>query len=680
MNPTASHARDIANNHFGNNTKIHQGDVYHYPPDQIDRCLADLRPTDPRLDKTRIQQTKGGLLKSSYYWIIENENFKQWRDNKQNQLLWIKGDPGKGKTMLLCGVIDELMPIVKLMDQSANTVLSYFFCQGTDSSINNATAVLRGLIYLLIDQEPSLISYLQKKYNHAGKDLFLDKNAWVALSEIFATILGDLRTKTIILIIDALDECEEGLRELLDIIIQHSSLPHVKWIISSRNRADIQQQLDSHISQGILSLELKENAKLVSQAVDAYIKYSVSQLHSIKDNQGLKDKLQVLMREKANGTFLWVSLIIKELEKAESWELMEVVKEMPTDLTAVYKRMLRQIKHLERRNPEFCQNILSTVFTAYRPLSLAELGILSSLPNEISENFKAIKKLIIMCGSFLTIREGNIYFIHQSAKDFLSSEEFQHNISKRHLDIYKQSIKAMSRLHKNIYNLPDFGFKPKNIQPPDPDPLAPMQYSCLFWADHLCDASKPNNKLADDKVLWLFLKDHLLHWLESLSLLGKLPDSMHSIRKILQELQSSISPQLIRFLKDIEKFISSYGSIIDRAPLQAYGSALVFSPRLSEVKIQQWKEKLLFVKDIDGIKDHNVHLQTLEGHSSSVLAIAFSPDSKTLASASNDNTVQLWDAATGAPQQTLEGHRYWVSAIAFSLDSKTLASASNDGI
>src|SRR5256714_10373098 len=159
-------------------------------------CVQHLRLTDPRDDKMRIEGTKGGLLEGCYHWILENSDFQQWRNNQQSQLLWIKGDPGKGKTMMLCGIVNELK-----MSMAKTDLLSYFFCQATDFRINNATAVLRGLVYLLVDQQPSLISHIRKKHDHVGRALFEDVNAWVALSEIFTNILQDPRLKSTYLII-----------------------------------------------------------------------------------------------------------------------------------------------------------------------------------------------------------------------------------------------------------------------------------------------------------------------------------------------------------------------------------------------------------------------------------------------------------------------------------------------
>ena len=79
--------------------------------DKLNKCLGDLRSTDPRHDKKRIEDTNSGLLEDSYRWILENSDFQRWRNDEQSRLLWIKGDPGKGKTMLLCGIVDEFKQV-----------------------------------------------------------------------------------------------------------------------------------------------------------------------------------------------------------------------------------------------------------------------------------------------------------------------------------------------------------------------------------------------------------------------------------------------------------------------------------------------------------------------------------------------------------------------------------------
>ncbi|KAK4246698.1 nucleoside phosphorylase domain-containing protein [Corynascus novoguineensis] len=260
------------------------------------KYLKDLRITDPRHDKIRIEQTKGGLLAGLHRWILDNADFQRWQDDEQSRLLWIKGDPGKGKTMLLCGIIKELEPQYHL---------SFFFCQASDPRVNNATAVLRGLIYLLVDQQPSLISHVQKKYDAEGDPLFRDVNAWVALSEIFIAILEDPTLPPTRLIIDALDECIEGLDLLLGLVVRTSSVySGVKWIVSSRNWPIIEKILDTATQKVRLSLELNEES--VSAAVTTYIQFKVDWLAERNwYSNDTRDAVECYLSTNAYGTFLW---------------------------------------------------------------------------------------------------------------------------------------------------------------------------------------------------------------------------------------------------------------------------------------------------------------------------------------------------------------------------------------
>jgi hypothetical protein len=138
--------------------------------------------------------------------------------------------------MLLIGIINELRNEAQSVLISDKGIVLYFLCQATDSRLNNALAILRGLIYLLITQRPSLVIHLQDKYEHAGSKLFDDSSAFYSLSEVFKEMLYDCQQAPIYLAIDALDECETELPQLLNIITQTAdNFNHIKWVVSSRN-------------------------------------------------------------------------------------------------------------------------------------------------------------------------------------------------------------------------------------------------------------------------------------------------------------------------------------------------------------------------------------------------------------------------------------------------------------
>ncbi|KAF2189151.1 WD40 repeat-like protein, partial [Zopfia rhizophila CBS 207.26] len=648
-------------------------------------CLQHLRITDPRDDKKRIEETKGGLLEDSYRWILENPDFQRWRDDQQSRLLWIKGDPGKGKTMLLCGIVNELKKSMAKTD-----LLSYFFCQATDSRINNATGVLRGLLYLLADRQRSLISYIQEKHDYAGKALFEDANAWVALSEIFTNILQDQSLNSTYLIVDALDECITDLPKLLDFIAQKSSVSsRVKWIVSSRNRPDIEERLERAGHKLRLCLEL--NAESVSTAVSIFIKHKVLQLGQRKKyDDKTRDAVLSHLSLHANDTFLWVALVCQNLENTRRRKTLAKLNAFPPGLDSLYERMMEQICNSDDADDaDLCKRILASIAIVYRPITLEELTSLTEMLDDKADDLEWLREIISLCGSFLTIRQDTIYFVHQSAKDFLFTKAlnliFPFGIEEAHYTAFWRSLQVMSKsLRRDMYNLRALGYPAERVTQPDPDPLAASRYSCIYWVDHLCDwnSNSANHGIdsQDKGAIENFIRKKYLYWLEALSLCRSMSEGVLAMAKLNALAQRRAdAPSFIKILQDARLFIMYHVQAIHNSPLQVYASALIFSPDRSLIRSYFKEEEPKWISIKPAIGDQwSACLQTLKGHSDLVSSVAFSHDSARLASASHDKTVKIWDASSGECLQTLKGHSYYVRSVAFSHDSTRLASASYD--
>ncbi|KAJ6017959.1 hypothetical protein N7451_001338 [Penicillium sp. IBT 35674x] len=412
-------------------------------------CLRDLQTTNPRDDKSRIEATKGGLLRDSYNWALEDKNFLDWHyREKGGGILWVRGDPGKGKTMLLCGIIDE---ISKLNPGS----ISFFFCQATDTRLNYATAVLRGLIYMMIEQDPSLISHVRQRYDESGKQLFENPNAWHALSAIFVEMLQ--HSEEPCLIIDALDECTTGLSSLLELIVKVSSThPHVKWIVSSRNWPQIKEHMSMIPENKRMALEMNESS--VSEAVKIFIHDRVQHLAKLKRySQQIFDAVYSYLLLNAQGTFLWVALVCERLASIPRLRTIEKLTAFPPGLDALYERMMQQV--CEHEEAPLCKDILGLISTTYRPITIDELTAFIELPEYVLEDgYESLEEIIGYCGSFLTVSENTIFFVHQSAKDYLLEkakvEILPDGMAGKHIFILENSLAIMDKkLRRNILSL-----------------------------------------------------------------------------------------------------------------------------------------------------------------------------------------------------------------------------------
>ncbi|PHH49659.1 Vegetative incompatibility protein HET-E-1 [Ceratocystis fimbriata CBS 114723] len=617
------------------------------------RCLSDLHITDPYIEKKNIEEKKGGLLKDSYKWILDHADFQHFRNEMQSGVLWIRGDPGKGKTMLLCGLIDEL-------ESSSLAPISYFFCQATGGSRLNTATSLSIILHAATHSSPNI-----------------QEDPWHDLCEITTAMLNDPTLENTVLIVDALDECSVGLQRLLNFIIVPS---RAKWVVSSRNWPDIEEKLGNGDQKSKIHLELNQHS--VSKAVESYIASKVEYLSKSKGyDDDMKNAVLDYLTANADGTFLWVALVCQELShvKTKKRHTLSTLKKIPAGLSPLYERMLGHIS--ESNDGSICEEILAITLTVYRPITLHQLHALVKELKPCGQ--KEVEDIIASCGSFLSLHNGFVNFVHLSAKDYLRSEAsdkmLPYGIAQRHQTMFERSLDLLCRtLKRDIYHLQAPGCLIHEVSVPDPDPLASIKYSCLSWVDHFEDSAEHGLTSGEDKILSFFKNDYL-HWLEALSLPKSVSEAGRAIGTLQAYLQDKASQDLQDIIKDARLFLLSHGGIIEGAPLQVYISALIFSPTNSLTRQHFIHEQPSWIELNSGVEGNwNACLQTLKGHGGGVTSVVFSKDGQRLASGSSDHTVKIWDATSGTCLQTLKGHGDTVTSVVFSNDGQRLASGSDD--
>jgi hypothetical protein len=363
-------------------------------------CMAlKSASSDPREDRQELITRNGLLSDGTCSWILRNEAFQSWLNSTSSRRLWIPGSPGKGKTVLAT-VVTEYLETRK--DENNFTLLEYYF-NNTDTARNNATSILRSLIFLILEQRP-------KTFKHIPKfDEKLDSVAeWPlkTLCRIFRNMVKDPDIGEMYFILDALDECVDGRDDLISVVRMlgsHSGYPakNIRILVLSRHHpTSIEMEFSSDPT-----IKLEDEHAVVEEVK----RFISDQIDLQYPTRGLEDtwpsKLKAELLRKAEGTFLWAGFALKELKRVggNRTKSEKALANIPIGLNAIYERILMQIEDSDRIISE---SLLECLVIAHRPLTVPELA--AALPEVIIASqglnkYDVLLDHINSCGSILEV-------------------------------------------------------------------------------------------------------------------------------------------------------------------------------------------------------------------------------------------------------------------------------------
>jgi nucleoside-triphosphatase THEP1 len=220
-----------------------------------------------------------GLLQSSASWFLNKPEYIGWESFSKPSIIWLHGIPGSGKTKIIATVVERL---IRSHSTSDSTMLAYFYCSRNTDEKERAEPdfILRSILKQLCCTEledpisKDVVGAYVARYRDAEK-IGCDPLP-LSLDEATDLIIKLSNTRPAIIILDALDECNNERRQklmvALDRIIRKSEKP-VRILVSSRDDDDIVCKLENSPNIYISSTDNQDDiARFIDQELEWSIK------------------------------------------------------------------------------------------------------------------------------------------------------------------------------------------------------------------------------------------------------------------------------------------------------------------------------------------------------------------------------------------------------------------------
>ncbi|KAI1366621.1 WD40 repeat-like protein [Xylaria arbuscula] len=512
--------------------------------------ISNLIPEVPRLDpkerRDRLKNLKVYLeipgvidddllsaresrMPTTCQWVSTKAAYTQWRDNDtgSGRILWIKGKPATGKSVLSGYIIDQL--------QVSSVTCGYFFFKHGDRTKTRLSHCLRSLAFQIASSNMEAgDAILELQADGIRLDHMDERALWRML---FLSCIFPVMTTRNYWVIDALDECSDPTVFFDTIITSIDEHVPLKILIMSRDTVNLEEGFLS-MSPPLLDTVTISNTDTLSDLA-LIIRKKAEALRAVGPTDRASLEKDIL--DKSKGSFLWTVLVFKELLQCYSKkELDRVLEDIPRGMESLYRRTLMSMS-MVTRGKHLAKAILVWAACAVRPMTIGELN--GALTLDVDDTFPNLAQSIdALCGQLVVIDKfGRVQMIHETAREFLLSDESDSEFSLKktqaHTRMARMKPPRTSRRRfpaSTLTTRSDFA-----------------QYVHTSYSYHLSKADPREIQLFG--LVDQFFKSNVLSWIEAISL-------------------SQDLNQLIRASKHLKTYLNACAT--ERSPLDPRMKAL----------------------------------------------------------------------------------------------------------
>ncbi|KAL8710438.1 MAG: hypothetical protein Q9220_005039 [cf. Caloplaca sp. 1 TL-2023] len=294
-------------------------------------------------------------FRGTYQWIFEKHmgDSQSWSDlpdwlENQRGAYWISGRPGSGKSTLIKFIMNDSRTTDHLSKWGQQTKLvevSFFFWSTGTGLQKSAAGLLRSLLYQISMQCPDALYMVYNRDRLAELDLRRDWTDQRLLSTLKLFMERKTAVTSICAFIDGLDEFVGDEDLLLEVIRLFMKTPNSKVCVASRPENTFLEEFRSCPQLRVHKLNHQDIAHTAEQKLGPIFQ------RSYPDQVNLLDKFVRKLAEKAQGVFLWLDLMVKDLIKGakngdDSDELDERLERTPDSINGMYAYKMRSLDPL----------------------------------------------------------------------------------------------------------------------------------------------------------------------------------------------------------------------------------------------------------------------------------------------------------------------------------------------